>query len=114
MTAVIRAKTWAEGRASNKVISTTTTARLPNRQPESWVKVMGRLTDSTKRARIARNFEKDHGHPMEDPDAMNMYVAFSVDHLGIQEAMDRANAYIEDHKAMYGSTFEFQLAGGRW
>ena len=103
MTAVIREKTWAEG---------TTTS--PTRQPESWIKVMGRLTDSKKRARIAQNFEKDHGQPMEDPDAMNMYVAFSVDHLGIQEAMDRANSYIDDHKAMYGSTFEFQLAGGRW
>lgn len=102
MTAVIREKTWAEGRAS------------ATRQSESWIKVMGRLTDSNKRARIAQNFEKDHGIPMEDPDCMNMYIAYSVDHLGIQEAMDRANAYIDEHKAMYGSAFEFQLAGGRW
>lgn len=84
------------------------------RQPESWIKVMGRLTDANKRARIAHNFEKDRGVPMENPDAMHMYIAYSIDQLGVQEAVDQANAYIEDHKLTYGSTFEFQLAGGRW
>ena len=103
MTAVIREKTWAEG-----------TTASPTRKPESWIKVMGRLTDSKKRARIALNYEKDYGRPMSDPDGMTMYVAFSVDHLGIEAAMEKANQWVKDNEAMYGSTFEFQLSGGRW
>jgi len=81
---------------------------MSKRKPESWVTVMGRLSDEKKRAAVAKR------DGLKDPDAFNMYMAFSIDHLGAAGAMTRANEYIAEQCDVFGGSFEWRLSGGQW
>jgi hypothetical protein len=80
---------------------------MSKRKPETWVKVMGRLTDAKKRAAAAK---RDGCNP----DAFNMYMAYSIDHSGAAGAMALANAYIREQQDVFGGSFEWHLSEGRW
>ena len=82
--------------------------------PRQWIKVMGRLTDPKRRAKIAKAWEKAHGRPMSDPDAYNMYVSYPIDHYGIVGAFDAAREYIAQEVETHRDTFEWKLDGGEW
>ena len=82
--------------------------------PRQWVKVMGRIADPKRRARMAKLFEKDHGFPMEEPDAYGMYVSFPVDYFGFVGAFEAAKEYIAQEKELHRDTFEWRLDGGQW
>jgi hypothetical protein len=80
---------------------------MSKRKPETWVKVMGRLTDAKKRAAVAK---RDGG----DADAFNMYMAYSIEHSGAAGAIALANAYISEQRDQFGGSFEWQLSEGQW
>ena len=84
------------------------------RTPKQWIKVMGRLSDPKRRAQIAKNFQRDHGKPMSDPDGFNMYVAFPTDHYGFKGAFAAAKEYIANEKSVHLDAFEWRIDGGEW
>lgn len=81
---------------------------MDKRKPESWIKVIGRLSDQKKRAAVAKR------DGLKDADAFNMYMAFSIDCLGAAGAMSRANEYIAEQRDVFGGSFEWRLSGGQW
>jgi hypothetical protein len=84
------------------------------RTKRDWIKVMGRLSDPKRRAKIAKAWEKAHGRPMSDPDAFNMYVSFPIDHYGIVGAFEAAREYIAQEVETHRDTFEWKLDGAHW
>ena len=94
MTAVIRAKNF--------------------RKTQRYVKVMGRLADPKRRKQIAKEFERRHGKPMQEPDAFQFYVGFPIEHYGFEGAFEACDSYIESQEAIHRKAFEWKIAGGEW
>ena len=82
--------------------------------PRQWIQVMGRLSDPKRRAQVAKQFEKDHGHPMSNPDGYGMFVSYPVDKFGFIGAFEAAKEYIANEKEIHRDVFEWRLDGGQW
>lgn len=50
-------------------------------------------------------------HPTQEEFGMNM--AYSIDILGAKEAMEKAQAYMEEKSKLFQNV-EFKLQGGEW